>query len=343
MDEDEHKKGDVAMLKVGMLSGWHVHAKGYANELKGMDDVDIVGVYDELPDRGRAWAEELDVPFHGELEDFLAEEAMDGVVVNAPTDRHAEVMVMSAKAGKHLFTEKVMALTVAECGRIASAVQEADVKFCISFPARTTPEHLFAKKVAEEGMIGEVTLMRVRTAHNGASADWLPPHFYDPKACGGGAMMDLGAHPMYLARWILGKPKCIASTFNDRTDHPVEDNAVSVIEFENKAIGVVETSFVSSHSPGVLELYGTEGALFIGGAWGGIRMISNSVKTDVPGWVTPTRLPERLPKPIRMWVDGIVKDAPIPFGVEEGTQLTELMEYAYLSHREGRQVEIPSR
>ena len=331
------------MLKVGMLSGWHVHAQGYARELRGMDDVDIVSVYDENPIRGQAWADELGVPFHADLNDFLQKREMDAVVVNAPTDRHAEVMVAAAKAGKHLFTEKVMALTVKECESVALAVRDAKVRFCISFPARTSPQHLFAKKVAEEGVIGDVTLMRVRTAHNGASANWLPQHFYDPKECGGGAMMDLGAHPMYLARWILGRPIRITSLFNERTGHPVEDNAVSVIEFENKAIGVVETSFVSTHSPGWLELYGTEGCLVIGGTDGGVRLISNNIATSVPGWISPSQLPKGLPKPIRLWVDGILRDDPIPFGLEEGTQLTELMEYAYLSHREKRQVEIPWR
>lgn len=73
-------------------------------------------------------------------------------------------------------------------------------------------------------------------------------------------MIDLGAHPMYLCRWILGKPLRITSMFNSFTNRPVEDNAVCVIEFENGAIAVVETSFVSKSSPFSLELYGTKGS-----------------------------------------------------------------------------------
>lgn len=156
-------------------------------------------------------------------------------------------------------------------------------------------------------------------------------------------MMDLGAHPMYLARWILGRPVRISSTFNNVTDHEVEDNAVSVIEFENKAIAVAETSFVSSHSPHSMELHGTEGCLLIGGPEGGVRIMSNKIASDVDGWIVPSQLPEALPNPIAMWVSAILEDGPIPFGLEEGTQLTELMEYAYISRKESRQVEIPAR
>lgn len=323
------------MLRVGMLSGWHVHARGYAEELRKMPDVAITAVWDELPERGKQWAAELNVPFEPDLLTFVRRGDVDAVVVDAPTDRHAEVMVAAAKAKKHIFTEKVMALTVRECDEIAEAVRNAGVKFCISFPARTVSKHLFAKRVADEKLIGDVTFLRVRVAHNGASGGWLPPHFYDPIQCGGGAMMDLGAHPMYLARWLGGKPSKVSSTFNYFTEHAVEDNAVSVIEFENKCIGVAETSFVASRSPDCLELHGTAGSLFIGGPEDQVRIFSEKTDGAVRGWVRPADLPQALPRPIRIWVSGILEGTPIPFGLEEGTQLTALMEAAYLSHKQG--------
>jgi 1,5-anhydro-D-fructose reductase (1,5-anhydro-D-mannitol-forming) len=327
------------MLKVAMLSGWHVHARGYAAELSKMPDVRITAVWDEEPDRGKPWAEELGAAFEADLDTVLARDDVDAIVCNAPTNRHAEVMVAAAQAGKHIFTEKVMALTVKECDDISAAVREADVKFCISFPHRTAPTNLLAKRVADEKLIGDVTLLRVRVAHNGISGGWLPEHFCDPVTCGGGAMMDLGAHPMYLARWIMGAPARITSAFNAfMAEHPIEDNAVSVIEFAGKGIGIVETSFVSAHSPMWLELAGTEGSLVVGGPEGGVRIRSNKIESSMPGWITPGELPDPLPRPIEMWVNGIVQDTPIEFGLEEGTQLTELMEAAYRSYREGRPV-----
>jgi 1,5-anhydro-D-fructose reductase (1,5-anhydro-D-mannitol-forming) len=333
-------KGGDNMLRVAMLSGWHVHAKGYANELKAMSEVQITAVWDEIPERGTAWAAELGADFEQDLDVLLKRDDVDAVVVDTPTNMHTKVIVAAAKAGKHIFTEKVMALTVKECEEIAQAVREAGVKFCISFPHRILPANLFAKKVAEEKLIGDITLLRVRNAHNGSVADWLPPHFYDEEACGGGAMMDLGAHPMYLSRWILGKPKKITSIFNTYTNRPVEDNAVSVIEFENKAIAISETGFVSTNSPFSLELYGTEGSLLIGGPENKIMLNSTKVNKELQGWITPSSLPKELPSALRQWVDGITKGTEIYFGLEEGIQLTELMEGAYKSHKEGKVVEF---
>ncbi len=328
------------MLRIGMLSGWHVHARGYAQELKAMPEVEITSVYDEDPERGGPWADELKVPFEPDLEAFLRRPEMEAVVVNAPTNRHPEVMIAAARAKKHLFTEKVMALTVKECHAIAEAVREAGVQFCISFPARCTPQHLFAKKVMEEKLIGEVTLLRVRVAHDGASGGWLPPHFWDPATCGGGAMMDLGAHPMYLARWILGKPLRVSAMFNAFTGHSIEDNAVCTIEFENKAIGIVETSFVSKDSPTCLELYGTAGTLITGGPEDGVRLQSKALEAKLPGWITPSELPKEQPRPLRQWVEALIQKKPMPFGLDDGTQLTELMEAAYRSHKEQKVVPI---
>jgi len=319
------------MLKVAMLSFWHVHAEGYAKHLQSRDDVEITSVWDEKPERGAEWAKKLGVDFEPDLEKLLKREDVDGVVVDAPTNLHCKVMVASANAGKHIFTEKVMALTVRECNEISRAVKKSKVKFCISFPALTTPHVQLAKKVIEEKIIGDVTLVRTRAAHAGASAGWLPAHFYNPVETGGGAMMDLGAHPMYTLRHLLGKPERIVSMFNTLTGKPVEDNSVCVIEFENKALGVSEASFVSGASYINLEVYGTGGALIVDAA--GLRLLPQELEKKVS-------LPPPLPKPIDIWIDSILKGTEIPFGTEEGTHLTELMEAAYKSYREKRQIEF---
>ena len=337
-------KSQSEPFRVAMLSGWHVHARGYAQQLRSMDEVEIRAVWDEEDERGRGWAEDLGVDYEEDLDSLLARSDVDGVAVNSPTSIHRDVMVKAARAGKHIFTEKVMALTVAECEDIQAAVEEKeDLIFTISFPHRGAPKNIFAKQVAREGLIGSITLMRVRNAHDGASSGWLPPHFYDEEQTGGGALIDLGAHPMYLARWIMGEPKSVNSSLNSFTDKPVDDNAVAVIEFQSKAMAVVETSFVSHRSPFSLELYGTEGSLFVGGPDDEVQIFSNKLNCDLGGkggWIKPADLPSGQPKPIRQWVESVVDGAPVRYGLEEGLQLTKLMEAATISDEENRVVEI---
>ena len=328
---------EAAMLRVAMLSRWHVHADQYAQEIEQNANAEVAAVWDEDAGRGAAWAQKLEVPFQPDLDALLANQGIDAVCVVTPTNLHRDVMVSAADAGKHIFTEKVLATNVADCNAIAAAVRRSGVKFCISFPRRASSPMRYAKQLLDEGQLGQVTALRIRIAHDGAVRDWLPAHFYDPEACGGGAMMDLGAHGMYIARWLLGKPKRIVSVFNTVTGRAVDDNTVSVIEFESGAIAINETSFVS---------FGGAYSLEIDGTAGGFRMLSPGDGVQVRGkrfedasWRKPEEeLPSSQAKPIDQWIAGCTNDEPIEFGLEPAIELTELMEAAYVAEREGRSV-----
>lgn len=330
------------MVNVAMLSFWHVHAPGYAREVQNNPNARITVVWDEDPARGREWAEKLGVPFEPDLKKAVSRDDVDGVVVDAPTAMHTEVMLAALEAKRHVFTEKVVALTVAEVDRIGRAAAEAGVHFVVSFPFRGQSRFKFAKQAADEGLIGKVTSVRTRMAHNGSSDQWLPPHFYDPVACGGGAMIDLGCHPMYLARWIGGKPKQVTARFTRFFDrYEVDDNSAAIIEFESGVLGVVETSFVSTFSPFAMEVYGTEGAILVGGPDEGVWVRSRLNGGKVDGWVRPGQLPPPDPSPLSQWITAVSGGEPAKISLQDGRDLTELMEAATRSHREGRPIQLP--
>lgn len=330
------------MVNVAMLSFWHVHAPGYAREVQQNPNARITVVWDEDEARGREWAERLNVPFEPDLKKAVSKDDVDGVVVDAPTNMHTEVILAALEAKRHVFTEKVVALTVQEVDRIGRAAAEAGVHFVVSFPFRGQSRFKYAKQAADEGLVGHVTTVRTRMAHNGASDQWLPPHFYDPVACGGGAMIDLGCHPMYLARWIGGKPKQVTARFTRFLDrHEVDDNSVAIIEFESGALGVVETSFVSTFSPFALEVYGTEGAILVGGPDEGVWVRSRVNGGKVDGWIRPSQLPPADPSPLVQWISAIEGGEPPKISLQDGRDLTELMEAATRSHREARPIQLP--
>ena len=315
------------MVKVLMLSKWHVHAVGYAKTVMEQPDAKITMVWDDDVKRGEDWARELGVPFESDLQKALTSPEVDAVVVDAPTTDHRRVMVAAAEAGKHIFTEKALATTVKDCEIIAEAVKKSGVKFCISHPQLTSPLAQYCKQAIDEGLIGKIHFMRMRTAHAGALMGWLPAYWYEIEKTGGGAMMDLGCHPMYTAAYLLGKPARIASMFNTSYAQPDnDDNSVSIVEFENKAIAVLETSFVSPYQANCFELLGTEGAIV---QVGGEIKVRSSKYPD--GWFIPDKLPAQQPVAIRQWLDGIIKGTPILFDVDMGVALTVLLENAYIS------------
>lgn len=332
------------MLRVAILSFWHVHAKGYANQIRSRQDCSIVAVWDEIAERGRTMAAEMNAPFYENLQDLLANPEVDAVVVNAPSKMHPEVMVAAAKAGKHIFTEKVLAIHTAEADQIIEAVEQNNVKLIVSLPRLCEGRVLYAKNAVDQGLLGQVTLVRTRLAHDGsvpregAPNGWLVEHFYDKENCGGGALIDLGCHPMYLAHYFLGLPETVSAQFGYVTGHEVEDNAVVTLGYKDGAIAVVESGFTSRHSPFTVEIYGTEGCLLIGNQ---VEIRSNLLNVNQhTGWIRPDRLPANLPSPIDQWVDYVLQDKTPVITTEQGRALTQLMEAAYLSVAEGRNVKL---
>lgn len=326
------------MLRFAMISKWHVHAQGYAKFIQEQPDACITCVWDEDAERGAQWAKDLNVDFEADYDKLLAREDVDAILVCTPTNMHKEIMIKAAQAKKHIFTEKVLALTVADCDEIIKAIEENGVKFSICFPHRCRPRNLFIKQAVDEGLLGDITVFRVRNCHNGSLAGWLPDYWYDPETTGGGAMMDLGAHGMYMANWLLGQPKRITSMFNNITPQTVEDNAVCTIEFENGAIAIAETSLVSPMTPFMCEVYGTKGVII--GVDDDLKMKTEETMRLVEGgWVKP-KMPTELPHPIRQFIDGVLYGKEIIFGLKEARVLTDLMEKAYIAHNEKRTVEF---
>ena len=151
-------------------------------------------------------------------------------------------------------------------------------------------------------------------------------------------MMDLGAHPMYLSRWFMGKPVSIQSRFTTHTGRTVDDDAVSIIGFESGAMAISETSLVSPFTPRICEIYGTRGVILCED--GRVRVKTSLLQADGnDGWITP-RLPKELPSPLRQFIDSVLYGKPVRFGTQEGIELTELMENAYKAQREGRTVAL---
>ncbi|UAL52119.1 Gfo/Idh/MocA family protein [Metabacillus dongyingensis] len=326
------------MISVAMLSKWHVHAVDYERDIHNSSKLNITHVWDEDKERGQRWANELNVPFEPELEKVLGNPAIEGVVVDTPTNMHKEVIIKAAQNGKHIFTEKVLALTTADCKEIFEAVEKAGVSLVVSMPRLTTNYYLYAEKALKDGLIGELKMARCRVAHNGSvpSAEnpegWLPAHFYNAEQCGGGALIDLGAHPIYLLNRLAGKPKEVSAHFDYVYTKEVEDQASVIVSYEEGVTGVIETSFVSHGSPFYLELYGTEGCLLI---QDGKVELRNGEGTHVI-----EQLPKELPIPMEQWADAIQSGKTPSISNEDALLLTAVNEAAIQSNTEKRRITI---
>ncbi|RAV20991.1 Gfo/Idh/MocA family protein [Paenibacillus contaminans] len=336
------------MIKIGKISYWHVHAKDYTKQALDHPAAQIAAVWDEIPERGRREAEALGVPFYEKLEDMLENADINGVINDAPTDMHRDVLVAAAKAGKHIFTEKVVAPTVKECEEVLSAVRKSGVKLTVSLPRLNHGYTLAVQEILKQGILGDVTLVRTRLSHGGALPTesspngWLPAHFFSAAQCGGGAMIDLGCHPMYLARLFLGGlPDSVSASYGYVTGREVEDNAVSVLSYPNGAMAIVEAGFVNSQSPFVIEVHGTAGSLLY--STHDNKMLVRTSKSGVTGsseWTEIEPIPQDRESAFDQWIGHIQENTAAQENIALALDLTRLMEASNISARDGRPVKL---
>ena len=314
--------------KLALWGAWHVHAEKYLSA--ALDEgAEIVGVYDSDPERKQKIADALSLPAFATEADLLASSA-DGVIVCTATSDHPYVLTTLARAGKDIFTEKVLAVTDEEAKAIADAVKAAGVTFVISFPYLYRSWTQTALALIGEGKLGRVTSVRFKNCHSGSSGKWLPAAFYSKTECGGGAMIDLGAHGMYLIAALLGMPDTFRSTFTCAYPevqpdplHPVEDNAVTVMTWKNGCIATNETGFVTAGFLKSLEISGTEGTLI----WDDTALTMTDSKTGK--FVEVPRLPSK-PTPLSQFINRNVYPG---CGIDEAMRLTAMMTGAY-AHRD---------
>jgi len=328
------------MIRIGKISYWHVHAWDYTKQAQEHPDTEIVAVWDENPQRGKEAADKQGAEFHESLDEMLGRDDIDGVIVDAPTRMHRDVMLKAAAAGKHIFTEKVLAPTLQEANEILEAVKRHNVKLTVSLPRLNDGYTLAIREILDQELLGKITLVRVRLSHNGATAGWLPDHFYKLEDTFGGALIDLGCHPMYLTRLFLQQaPVEVKAEYGYVTGKEVEDNAVATLSTPSGAIGIVEAGFVNSFSPFCIEIHGTDGTLLYGTPEEKLLIRTTRKEEYRDGWV---ELPVPGPREsaFEQWVSHIQNGTTADENVAYALELTKLMEAANQSARERRGIRL---
>ena len=336
------------MLRIAMLGFAHVHANGYARQVVENPEAEIVCVWDDDEGRGREAAERFGVPYTPDLDGVLQREDIDAVVVNAPTNQHTDILLAAVAAGKHIFTEKVLTITSEDAERVTEAVQASDIRFMISLPRRTWPETLFLKQVLDAGWLGNITMMRARIAHSAALDHWFQGGtlwFGDEEQAGGGALFDLGCHIVDMMRWFLGEPaSVVAKIQNFSGSYDIDDQTLALVEFRNGALGILDCSWVQRAGPNPIEIYGTDGFAGYSDRGQPIQLTSTHLQPEgVAGIIQPTGLPDALPLPMEQWISAILHDTPMSITIEDGRNLTQLMEGIYMAARSRREVQFQGR
>jgi predicted dehydrogenase len=189
-------------------------------------------------------------------EEVVNRKDIDLVDIATPGDSHAAIAIAAARAGKAVFCEKPLANTVKEAERMLAAVQKAGVTHMICHNYRRAPAVMLAKQLIEEGEIGQIRHFRGTYLQDWVADPKIPLVWrLDKNQAGSGALGDIAAHSIDLARFLVGEITEVAGdlkTFIKTRPLPgnpkktgrvtVDDAATSLVRFRNGAIGTIEAT-----------------------------------------------------------------------------------------------------
>jgi myo-inositol 2-dehydrogenase/D-chiro-inositol 1-dehydrogenase len=347
----------MSKVKIG-IAGSRFQADCIAHSVKILpDEAEIAAVASPSKGNAEAFAKRHDVPrAYTDYRDLIRDKEVEMIWVAAPNYLHAQITIDAAKAGKHVVCEKPLCMTLEEADAMIDACKRSGVLLLYAEELFFAPKYVKAKQMADEGAFGRVHLVKQGEKHNGPHSDW----FWDVSQSGGGAVMDLGCHGIAFCWWFLGKQpvKSVYSHMSTQVHGARtqgDDEAVTILEFADGAVGIVESSW---NRPGgmddSIEVFGDKGQTYADMLMGNALPTYSEVgfgyavekAATTKGWTYPVfeeHWNYGFPQEMRHFARCVRgKESPISDG-ETGRVVQEVLYAAYASAGRGQKIVMPFR
>lgn len=251
------------------LIGAGVASQTHARELHHVSGASLQAVFARDDKKAAAFAAAFSVPkAYSEISEFLADPAIDVVIVTTPNGLHLDYAVAAAKAGKHVVVEKPLEITEERSRRIIAACRDAGTRLFVIYQRRYSKAARQAKLDISTGKLGKIILVNI------VDNQFRRPSYYSSDAWrgtraieGGGCVITQSTHLIDLAQHLVGPIISVfAQTRTVLHDIETEDVAAAVFEFANGAFGTFSSS--TAAYPGqrhLLTISGTQGSIIING------------------------------------------------------------------------------
>ena len=258
----EQKSFRVALVGCGRISGNHFQA------FARVPGLDLVAVCDIDPSRARAAGEQQGVPWFTSYEQMLRDAPSDVVVVATPSSLHPAHGILAAQSGRHVVSEKPMAISLAAADELVKTCDAAGVSLFVVKQNRLNATVQLLKRAVDKGRFGRLYMAN-------ATVRWSRPQEYYDQApwrgtweFDGGAFMNQASHYVDLIQWLAGPVESVmARTATLGRKIEAEDTGAAILKFRNGALGVMEVTMLTfpKNYEGSITLLGEKGTVKIGG------------------------------------------------------------------------------
>ncbi|HTN05226.1 Gfo/Idh/MocA family oxidoreductase [Agriterribacter sp.] len=299
----------------------------------------LKGIVTGSPDKAKHWQQQYHIPekntYNYQNFDDIANNAdIDVIYIVLPPSMHAEYVIKAANAGKHVWCEKPMAVSVAECRAMIDACKKNKVKLSIGYRMQHEPNTQRIIQFRKDKTYGVVKWVSAKAGY----FDSRTNHWKQKKEMGGGSMYDMGVYPLNAARYVTGEEP-IAVTAKQSTTRPdiykgLDETMQFRLEFPGGAVAECETSFGknmnSLHVTCAKGWYKLEPFQ----AYGGIK------GTTSDGKALNATIPNQQAKQMDEDALAILQNTPVLVPGEEGLKDIKVVEAVYRSVQQNGRVLI---
>ena len=252
----------IALVGCGRISANHFDA------IRKVDGLELVAVSDVVEERARAAGDANGVPWYRSYSDMLKKAECEVVAIATPSGLHPEQGVMAATSGKHVVTEKPMAISLTGADDLVHACDSAGVHLFVVKQNRLNAPVQMLKRAIDKGRFGKIYLANT-------TVRWSRPQEYYDQApwrgtweFDGGAFMNQASHYVDLIQWLIGPVESVvAKTATLARRIETEDTGVAVLKFRSGALGTIEVTMLTypRNLEGSITILGEKGTAKIGG------------------------------------------------------------------------------
>jgi glucose-fructose oxidoreductase len=330
----QKKKLGVALVGLGYYS-----TDILATALQLTQHCYLAGIVTGTPAKAEQWKKQYSIPEkniynYANFDSIANNPDIDVVYVVLPPSLHAEYTIRAVKAGKHVWCEKPMAMSVAECQKMIDACRQNKVKLSIGYRMHHEPNTQRIIQFRKDKKYGNVLHVEASAGYFDGRSD----HWKQRKSMGGGAMMDMGVYPLNAARYCTGLEPIAVTAQASTTRSAIYKEVEETIHFQLEFAGGVTASCMSSFGKGINEL-----EVKCSNGW--YKLVPFSTYSGVQGITSDgVKLQEHIPNEQARQMDddalAIINNSNVLVPGEEGLKDIRVVEAVHQSAGQRKRVKI---
>ncbi|WP_341277718.1 inositol 2-dehydrogenase [Paenibacillus sp. FSL H8-0537] len=333
----------VQKIKIGIIGAGRI-GKIHADNLLRLPQVEIVAISDLFASAElEAWAAERGIAtVTKDSAALIADPEINAIFICSSTDTHVPLIKQAAQAGKHIFCEKPVSMTLSQTEEAVEAVQKAGVKLQIGFNRRFDHNFKRIREHVEQGTIGETHIVKI------TSRDPNPPH-KDYIKVSGGIFMDMMIHDFDMARFLAGSEVEEVFAQGNVLIDPVFaecddlDTAIVTLRFQNGALGVIDNSRQAVYGYDQrVEVFGSKGSAAATNDHPNTAEISTAegIVRDKPLHFFLERYNAAYVEETELFIEALLQDKKVKVDGNDALQAERIAKAAKLSVKLGRPVKL---